>query len=674
MAKAIRKANHTGVAETNLQLLADMPAHSKKPNATVRRQRLELEDRATRIELDPTVVYVQTIDELETAALAASLSNEISLDVETRTKRWKTGDVVSVQLYTPSNRKAYYIPVRMQHADRNFTDAEIHQYLRCPLEDESLAKIGHNLKYDNQFILKSFDIDVANYHYDTFIAARILNENEDHDLESLCVRYLKARRWKISHSGLPNELWPIKVAIDYGTKDVIWEHRLWKWQLKHLKKPQYRKLYSLCYDVEFPNVNVAQTMERSGIGFDVPYFNDVVLPTLEANIAETRQKVYEAAGFEFDLADMQDKPHEIARILFDVLKIPRVDENHVDAYALTQLKNAGFVVAGAILDNRRWTKVKSMFGTLPKWVYNGRIYPTMNTVGAKRTGRWTMDSPNLQQIPKKIGPLFRRAFVPTPGCVFVTLDYSQGELRVMAHLANDENMIAAFQSGMDFHAAVLCKVFGVEPAYYEAHKEDVDLVEKRTLTKNINFGTMYGMKEYTLSIRINKSKEEARVFQQQWFGQFPGVRRYCVAQPRFAYEHGYVETILGRKRRLWPDARSTDKKIAATADRQSINAPIQGSVADLVKMSMNRHMEMIKANGWQYVPLLNEHDEILYEVPQDWIERNGSTAQELKNMMENIYPLRCPLEVSMETLTRWGDKTVLDYDDVQEDLDLAEAI
>jgi DNA polymerase-1 len=655
-------------------LIQDLPAHSGRANAVVRRQRLELEERAQRIERDPIHVYVQTDDELENAALAASLSGEIVIDCETRTTRWQTGAIVSFQIYAPSSKRAYFVPIRLAHANRNFTESQVAAVFRVPLHDATLPKIGHELKYDLQFIYKHLGIDVVNYHYDTLTASRILNENEPHDLEELCVRYCRCKRWKITHGGLPFELWPVPVAVEYGCLDVVNNYKLWKYQLRHLKKEQFVKLRKLCYDMEFPNVRLATKMERRGVGFDSEYFAGEVVPVVRKNIEITRQRIFELAGFEFDLN--QDKPHALAAVLYDQLKLPRLKENHVDGYTMLQLKQQGFEIAEAVIDNRKWTQIDKMFvRQLPKYVINGRIYATANTTGTE-TGRWTMNHPNLQQIPKKIGPLIRRAFIPSPGFVFVTFDYDQGELRMLAHgpgmPSGDEVMIEAFKSGMDFHAAVLCIVFNVDPSYYEAHRDEPELTEKRTLTKNINFGTTYGMSEYTLAIRINKSKQEAKQFQTQWFNRFPGARRYVNLTPRFAYEHGYVETIMGRKRRLLPGIRSSDQKIARAADREAVNAPIQGSVADLIKMTMNRHDEMISQLQWPYHALLNEHDEILYEVPQDWLESHGQSRYDLKDVMENIYPnLRCPMKVSMETLTRWGDKTVLDYDEAKDEYDYA---
>jgi DNA polymerase-1 len=350
-----------------------------------------------------------------------------------------------------------------------------------------------------------------------------------------------------------------------------------------------------------------------------------------------------------------------------MLGMPRIEENHVNEAALSTLKKQGYEVAGDLLDYRKYSTIDKMFvKKLPLHVVNGKIHCTFNTMGAE-TGRMSCKEPNLQQLPKRIGPVIRRSIVPSPGCVFVTMDYQQMELRLLAHFSEDPQLIQAFFDGKDIHTAVMCGMLGVSYEEYEANKDRPDLVAKRVLAKTVNFGVLYGMGPTKLAWKTGVTMDEAKDFIAQYFATYPGVKRFIDNTKTFVGRNGFVETISGRKRRL-PDALSPDKAINSMAEREAVNSIIQGSAADFTKRAGLEQAALIEANRWPYQLLLQIHDELLYEVQRDWLQHNQKTLTILSDAMANVYKLRVPIIVSQEVLSRWGDKTVLEDDDSEDDL------
>ena len=1009
------------VGENQLALIDDLPEHSHK-----RSNIKDIRARDKVVAIPPNYILVQTPAQLQECVRAIETSSVISLDTETRQNQWWAKKAVSMNIYTPSNGRAYFVPNRMVHAVRNFTDDELQGAFEDVFADPNIGKVGHNFKHDLHFTRESWNMEIANFAHDTLIASTLLNENEAHDLESLCVKYCGAPRWKVSHAAA-FELWPMKVATLYACRDAEMTYKLYEFQLHALQRPKLKKLYAMHYEMEMPVVRIAANMEKRGVGWDQEYYDNVMKPMIRDAAQEAADKVLAVTG----LINL-DSPSQVASAFYETLGLPRPEGggDTVAVEALTNLMNNGHEIARDMLEYRKFSTIDKMFvSTLPTFVVNGRIHCTFSTIGAD-TGRMSCRTPNLMQLPKRIGPVVRRAIIPSPGHIFVAMDFGQIELRILAHLSNDPGLIAAFNAGVDIHTAVMCGMLGVSNEDYKANPDFPEFVAKRVLAKcvdpdtfvwgqnkipkrigafsfsdtadtfqavvdtvigpsglipvvntynggikpalvvvsrrgiivtsephqflladgtlkraielttedvleelrvplikhclpptlkvkvwktvpaldllttadwaylaglysgdgtvsenavsichgaihkkdsagepysvwqmqianialalgfeptlhagtetqsgsvyfgsrtavrffeslglvadnkrtlrvpqwvidggkefvmqflaglidtdgtvtkaaqaslttkdpvfggqvavlaqvcgldayvepcwnktyakmyyrihftvdssfklkpylrynskrnnlreprqtsnvskpnrilsvlpigecqlvdlqvesedhlyitngfithnTVNFGVLYGMGPTRLAWKTGVTVDEARAFIKKYFATYPGIKRFLEAMKAMAFDKGYVETIMGRKRRL-PNARSNDGMLSAMADRQAGNSPIQGSVADLAKKAMLVHDDLIHASEWPYELLLQIHDELIYEVPLEWLQHNQDSLKALKHTMEHIYPLRVPIVVSQELLSRWGNKTILEEN--QEDGD-----
>jgi DNA polymerase-1 len=643
------------VGPNQISLIDDLPDHSKK-KSNIR----EIRTRDSLVAIPPNYVYVQTDQQMRACVEALEMSEAIAVDTETRRGPWWSKKAVSLNVYAPSTGKAYFIPNRMVYAQRNFTDDEIQSYFEDVLTNPRIAKVGQAFKYDLHRIRETWNIEVDGFSHDTLLASIVLNENEDHDLESLAVRYLKAPRWKIAHEAA-FELWPLRTATLYAGRDAEMTYKLYEFQRKHLDRPKLENLYYLFYDMEMPVVKLVYAMEKRGVGWDSEYFESTMKPTIVNAAAEAANKVLSVTG-PINL----NAPAQVSSAFYDMLGYPRIEgSNGVAEPQLAALKAMGNQTAADMLTYRSFSTIDKMFvKKLPGHVVNGRIHCTFNTIGAD-TGRMSAKDPNLMQLPKRIGPVIRRGIIPSPGKVFVTMDFGQMELRVLAHFSDDPGLIQAFVDGKDIHTAVMCGMLGVSYAEYEADPDRPEFVAKRVLAKTVNFGVLYGMGATKLAWKASITIDEAKAFIRQYFATYPGIKRFINRMHTQAYDNGFVETLLGRKRRL-PDARSSNKMLVAMAERLAVNAPIQGTVADLCKMTMIKQDELITANHWPYELLLQIHDEVLYEVPLDWLQAHQQSLVSLRYVMENIYPLRVPIVCSQEVLSRWGSKTQLHEDDEED--------
>jgi DNA polymerase I len=635
-----------------IALISDLPEHGGKGSSL---KALRAQDHL--VVINPKIIYVQSMETLRECAFNIRESREATIDTETRGLKWALGKkAVSLNIYTPNNDRAYFIPTRMVHAARNFEDHVIQETFEEVLADPEIKFIGHNFCFDMHFTRETWNMEVANFFHDTMLASRILNENEAHGLDDLCVTWLGVKNWK-KPMDARFEVWPIRTATQYAGMDALMTYKLYEFQKRHFAS--LPKLESLFYDWEMPTARKAYHMERTGVCYDLAYHEAEMKPFIVGEQEKFRARIYEQTG----PINLESNP-QLASALFETLGLPQINENHVDLAVLSELKKE-YPIASDILEYRSYSTINKMFvNMLPQHVVNGRIHCTFNTLGAK-TGRMSCSEPNLQQLPKRIGPIIRRAIVPSPGCVFVTMDYSQMELRLLAHFSNDKKLIQAFKDGVDIHTAVMCTMLGVSYEEYAANKDRPDLVAKRVLAKTVNFGVLYGMGYKKLAWKTGSSEDVAKEFIDKYFSTYPGIKKFIDGMKLQAYKEGYVETLLGRKRRL-PDCHSLDKIKASLADREAVNSPIQGSVSDMMKMTGVKHDEIIIANSWPYELLLQIHDEFLFEVPELWLSKNRDSLEQLQHTMANVFPLRVPIEVNVEILSRWGDKTIIDFDDDEE--------
>lgn len=611
-------------------------------------------------------VVASTTSELLDVAHAMNANGICAIDTETTGLAW-TDRVVLTGIYTGG--VGYLIPHRMSNMENAIT-AEFKRIIGPSLESMHIKKVFHNAKFDLHKINQTFGIEVGGLHHDTSIAQWVLNENESHNLGNVCELWLGMKNWKIKQDG---SFWayPKNTAMFYAGRDIEATMKLYEFQVEHFAK--LPKLKALFDDIEMPFIYLAYEMEKRGIAWDQQYYEDVMKPSVFNSMMEARAAVQEYTG-EINLAS----PQQVSRFLYGTLSLPRLNEakpNSVDKRMLAKLRPHHPVVRQIETERKFATIWKMAVKTLPDYVYNGRIHANINTMGT-RTGRVSCSEPNLQQVPKaSVGPIIRRAFVPSPGNVLVAMDYSQIELRILAYLSGDKALVEAFQADKDIHSAVAHEMLGTSWEILERDKDH----RSRVIAKSINFGLLYGMGEDKLADTINGQRKDdddsplmtrmdSKRYTAAYFEKLPGVRMYIEETKKLAHRQAYVETLLGRKRRL-PDIDSHKRGLVAYTERQAVNSRIQGSAADMFKKAALDKDKLIKEHHWPYALLLQVHDEFIYEVPRAWLKANRNTLDLLTATMAGAVPLgQIPVKVSVDILDRWGDKAYLDDEEV-EDID-----
>lgn len=515
------------------------------------------------------------------------------------------------------------------------------------LEDPSIRKIGHNLKHD-YVVLKRAGVHLEGIDFDTMIASYLLDPGrKDHTLDSLALQHFDYRtttydelcgKGKDHKSMAECEAERVK---DYASEDVDVALRLEQKLRSALEELHLDKLYR---EIELPLVQVLATVEWNGIAIDRDFFREFG-KRLESELAALEKQIYEEAGTQFNISS----PNQLREILFDKLKLPVIRKTKTgastDASVLEELAEMGHALPRSIIQYRQLDKLRGTYvDALPPLINprTGRIHTNFNqTVAA--TGRLSSQDPNLQNIPirTETGAEIRKGFVPAQGHVFLSADYSQIELRILAHMAADENLIDAFQSGGDVHKRTAALVFDVPIESVTA--------EMRAAAKTINFATIYGQGPFALSKQLDISVAEAKSFIDQYFVRFSGVRDFLDAQVRFARENGYVETIAGRRRYI-PEIQSSNFNIRSFGERAAQNAPVQGSAADIIKVAMIDIQRELSARETGAKMLLQVHDELVFEIPETEI---ATIRPLVLDLMRSAFPLRVPLEVASGVGCNW---------------------
>jgi DNA polymerase-1 len=521
--------------------------------------------------------------------------------------------------------------------------------LRAMLADPGIEKILHNLKYD-LLVLKRAGAPLAGPFFDTMIASYVLDPGRrSHGLDELALELLahKTTSYKeVAGSGkkeIPFAEVSLEVARDYACEDADCTWRLWEHFAPELDAMELRPLFD---DLEMPLVPVLATMEEDGIKIDVAFF-DTMAKKINAELEHLVRDIYKAAGAEFNL----NSTPQLREILFERLELPVIKRTKTgpstDASVLEELAAEGHEVPRRMLEYRELAKLLSTYvEALPRLVNEktGRIHTSFNqTVAA--TGRLSSSDPNLQNIPIRtdLGREVRKGFVPKDGCVFLGADYSQIELRVMAHFSKDPAFVEAFTRGVDVHRQTASVIF-------EVAVEDVT-PSQRAQAKTINFATLYGQGAFGLSRQLGISREEAEDFIADYFDRFSGVRTFLDAQVEKARSLGYVETLMGRRRYV-PELKSKNWNIRQFGERVAQNTPIQGTAADLIKQAMLDVNEGLREGDWASRMLLQVHDELLFEVPKEEVEAVTALVVE---RMEGAMTLEVPLRVETGIGASWYD-------------------
>ena len=557
----------------------------------------------------------------------------LSLDTETTSTNTIDAELVGLS-FSVSENEAFYVPVP---ADRQQAQ-NIVNIFKPAYEQPSILKIGQNIKYDME-VLANYGVELAGEMFDTMLAHYLLQPEQRHNMDDMAETYLGYRTIHIDELIGPKgkgqksmrDLPPAEV-YEYAAEDADVTLKL-----KNLLEPKLHEagVWQLFSEVEMPLVRVLASMERNGVRLDTDSLKETS-QILTARMNDIEKEIYQLAGEEFNIAS----PRQVGEILFGKMKIvekpkkTKTGQYVTSEEVLQQLRGKSEIV-GKILEHRG---LKKLLGTyvdaLPKLVNprTGHIHTSFNqTVTA--TGRLSSSDPNLQNIPVRgeDGKEIRKAFIPEEGCLFFSADYSQIELRVMAHLSGDENMQEAFREGYDIHAATAAKIY----------HETMDSVtrDQRTRAKRANFGIIYGITVFGLAERLDISRKEAAELIDGYFATFPKVAEYMEQAKETAREKGYAETLMHRRRYL-PDITSHNATVRGFAERNAINAPIQGTAADIIKIAMVRIYNRFRREGLRSKMILQVHDELNFSVYPDEKERVERIVLE---EMQNAYPLDVPL-------------------------------
>ena len=562
------------------------------------------------------------------------LTKEIlSLDTETTNTDAMSAELVGMSFSYEENR-AFYVPVPKDREEAQ----KIVDKFKPVFENENSLKVGQNIKYD-MIVLANYGVTIKGKMFDTMIAHYVLQPELHHGMDYLAEVYLKYETIKIEeligakgkNQRNMRDLSPTDI-YKYACEDADVTLKLKNILEKELETNGVKELFE---EIEMPLVPVLAYIERNGVRIDTEALKETS-KHFTIRMREIEEDIYKLAGMEFNVSS----PKQVGEILFDRLKIvEKAKKTKTGQYVtseevLESLKGKHQIVE-KILDYRGLKKLLSTYiDTLPELINpkTGRIHTSFNqTVTA--TGRLSSSNPNLQNIPvrNEDGKEIRKAFIPDDGCEFFSADYSQIELRIMAHLSEDENMIEAFREEQDIHAATAAKI-------YKINIEDVSR-EQRSKAKTANFGIIYGISVFGLAERLNVERKEAKELIEGYFENYPKVKSYMDESIRSARDKGYIETIFKRKRYL-PDINSRNAVVRGYAERNAINAPIQGSAADIIKVAMVRIYKRFMDEGIKSKMILQVHDELNFSVLR---EEKEKVQQIVISEMEAAYKMKVPL-------------------------------
>ncbi len=593
------------------------------------------------------VSVVTSRAELGALVKALQAAELIAFDTETTSLEPLDADLVGFALAIETG-KAWYVPLRHAGQDTEFSAAEAIAELAPLLADPDRPKLGQHLKYDLN-VLAQAGLDLAGIRHDTMLQSYVLHSTATrHDLDSLALRYLGRQTTsfeQVAGKGKQQVTFdqvPVAIAADYAGEDaevtLALHNKLWP-KVRETAGPKF--VYE---ELEIPLIPVLARMERVGVAIDRDQL-DAQSRQIQSRLDELVSAAHDSAGQAFNLSS----PRQLQEILFEKLELPVVRKTPKGqpstAEDVLQELAAKYELPRLILEHRSLAKLKSTYtDRLPTKIHarTGRIH-THYHQAVTATGRLSSTDPNLQNIPIRTveGRRIRKAFIAPPGTTLLAADYSQIELRIMAHLSGDERLLAAFAAGEDVHRATAAEVF--ECAI------DAVAPDQRRAAKAINFGLMYGMSGWGLARQLDIGRKAAEHYIERYFERYPGVRRYMDQTREQARSQGYVETIYGR--RLWTDEiRSRNGQRRQAAERAAINAPMQGSAADIIKRAMIDVDRWIQAEGVAARLIMQVHDELVLEVENGVLDQVKSAVVE---HMRGAADLRVPLEVDAGTGPDW---------------------
>lgn len=591
-----------------------------------------------------TYILADTPALLQELATLLSRQRSFCFDTETTGTDANTADLVGLS-FAIEPSKAWYVPAP---PDREGSIAVL-AYFKPIFEDESIEKVGQNIKYDI-LLLARYGIAVNGPLFDTMLAHYLIDPDTRHGMDMLAENYLGYTPIPITDLIGPRgkkqgNMQDVDIAAitEYAGEDA--DITL---QLKAIFEPllEQAEATELARDVEFPLIQVLAGMERCGVKVDVPVLKQLS-ESLATDAADLEKTIYEKAGVRFNIAS----PKQLGEVLFEKLQLdPKAKKTKTGQYKtgediLLALASKSDIVKD-ILEFRQLQKLKSTYvDALPAMINpaTGRVHTSYNQAVAA-TGRLSSTNPNLQNIPIRTerGREVRKAFIPTDDDhVILSADYSQIELRLVAHMSGDSGMLEAFEKGLDVHRATAARVYGVP-------LEEVTSAQRRN-AKAVNFGIIYGQSAFGLSQNLGIPRTEAAQIIEQYFAQYPGIKQYMNNTINFAKEHGYVETLLKRRRYL-RDINSANQTVRGFAERNAINAPIQGSAADMIKVAMIAIHEAIKKRGLRGKMTMQVHDELVFDVPKAEVAEFRELAEK---HMKNALVMSVPIVVELGEGNNW---------------------
>ncbi|TCH63440.1 DNA polymerase I [Acinetobacter sp. ANC 4862] len=574
-------------------------------------------------------------------------AKRFAFDTETTSLDYRVAEMVGFSLAFDAN-DAYYIPLAHDYEDapEQLNRETILAQIKPILEDDSIQKIGHHLKYDAH-ILQNHGIELQGWYFDTMLASYVLNSVATRhgmdDVARLYLSHLTTTFEQVAGKGVKQKTFnqiEIETAAHYAAEDAHVTYRLYEVLSKKLQA--IPELNNILLNIEMPVARVLTIMEENGIELDLKFLDQLGVE-FSNTIQNLENQITELAGQSFNVSS----PKQVGEVLFDKLGLKGGKKTATGQYSTSEsiLEKIDHPITDLILQYRGLSKLKSTYTDgLQKQANNdsGRVHTSYHQA-LTATGRLSSTDPNLQNIPvrEEIGRQIRKAFIAPEGRVLLAADYSQIELRLMAHLSQDEALVDAFMHGQDVHRRTAAEVLGIA-------LEDVTNDQRRQ-AKAVNFGLLYGMSEFGLIRQLGFTRQESQDYIKQYFHRYPGIYEYMQRTRQVALEQGFVETILGR-RLYTPDIDARNMMVRKGAERAAINAPLQGSAADIIKMAMIEVDKMLPKD--QAKMLLQVHDELVFEVDADIADE---LAPKLAEVMQSVVKLSVPLIVEVGKGNNWDE-------------------
>ncbi|MDC0044417.1 DNA polymerase I [Pelagibacteraceae bacterium] len=608
--------------------------------------------------IDNHYFLINNIEELNKLITLIKKTGYLAIDTETNSLNIEKANLVGVSIAVDEN-SAYYIPINHKNLEDNksvnsqIKESELIKLLKPICNDPSILKIGHNIKYDLR-ILEKYDLKLISIADTMLLSYAIDNGITKHNMDDLAYlhfNHTNIKFKKLVGSGkkeITFDFVEISKALDYAAEDALITLKLYNFLNNRIKNEKSNFVYS---EIDLPLINVLSSIEKNGIKVNTKYLNQLS-EEFQKDSSVLEKKIYKFAGKNFNIGS----PKQLGEILFVDLSIQGGKKTKsgtfsTDSSTLSSLSDQGYEIASLILDWRELTKLKSTYTDALQnqaTKNNSRVH-TSYGVANTLTGRLSSNDPNLQNIPIRTsnGRKIRKAFICDPDKILMSFDYSQIELRLAAEISGDTNFIKAFKNNEDIHSSTASQIFNVKVEKLDA--------EMRRKAKAINFGILYGISPYGLAKQLSVTNSEAKNYIEDYFHKYPKIKNYMDDQIQFAKTNLYVETIFGRRCNI-KSINDKNFSVRGFAERQAINAPIQGTAADIIKLAMIQLNKMIVTDDLEAKILLQVHDELIFEIDE---ANKDVSINKIKDVMENIHlsfkDFEVPLLVDYGFGDNWGD-------------------